>query len=310
MEVSNLAYAMDSSIPDVAAAPPPAPRDILELLKPVTWFPPIWAFLCGVVSSGVSLELKWPVLLAGMALAGPIVCGTSQAINDWFDRHVDAINEPLRPIPSGRVGGRWGLFIAIAGSAVSLLVSLALGAWVFFATILGLILAWGYSAPPLRLKASGWWGPAAVAFSYEGLTWFTGAAVMTGGLPGGEILLLLLLYSAGAFGIMTLNDFKAVIGDRITGVRSLPVVLGVGRAARLACVVMAVPQLAVALLLMLWALPWHAAAIGVSLLLQLALMRRLLADPARRAPWYNGTGVALYVLGMLVSAFGVGTLAG
>ena len=23
------------------------------LLKPVTWFPPMWAFLCGVVSSGV-----------------------------------------------------------------------------------------------------------------------------------------------------------------------------------------------------------------------------------------------------------------
>jgi chlorophyll synthase len=32
-------------------------------------------------------------------------------------------------------------------------------------------------------------------------------------------------------------------------------------------------------------------------------MRRLLADPRGRAPWYNGTGVSLYVAGMLVSAF-------
>ncbi|MFM7707829.1 MAG: bacteriochlorophyll/chlorophyll a synthase, partial [Gammaproteobacteria bacterium] len=26
----------------------------LELLKPVTWFPPMWAFACGIVASGVS----------------------------------------------------------------------------------------------------------------------------------------------------------------------------------------------------------------------------------------------------------------
>jgi chlorophyll synthase len=32
-------------------------------------------------------------------------------------------------------------------------------------------------------------------------------------------------------------------------------------------------------------------------------MRRLLVDPRGRAPWYNGTGVSLYVTGMLISAF-------
>ena len=42
-----------------------------------------------------------------------MVCATSQAVNDWFDRHVDAINEPNRPIPSGRIPGRWGLYIAL-----------------------------------------------------------------------------------------------------------------------------------------------------------------------------------------------------
>ncbi|MFX5956590.1 UbiA family prenyltransferase, partial [Acinetobacter baumannii] len=77
----------------------PAPRDVLELLKPITWFPPIWAFCCGVVSSGASLGARWGLVLAGAVLVGPLVCGTSQAINDWFDREVDAINEPDRPIP-------------------------------------------------------------------------------------------------------------------------------------------------------------------------------------------------------------------
>jgi chlorophyll synthase len=70
---------------------------VLELLKPVTWFPPRWAFGCGAVSAVVALTPNWQLLLAGIALSGPLVCGMSQSVNDWYDRHVDAINEPNRP---------------------------------------------------------------------------------------------------------------------------------------------------------------------------------------------------------------------
>lgn len=290
-------------------SPVPRPRDVLALLKPITWFPPMWAFMCGVVSSGVSLSDRWPFLIAGVLLAGPLVCGTSQAVNDWYDRHVDAINEPDRPIPSGRIAERWGLYIAIIGTLLSLLMGALIGAWVFAATILGLVLAWIYSAPPLRLKMSGWWGPGAVALSYEGLTWFTGAAVMLGAFPDAKIIALILLYSAGAHGIMTLNDFKAVEGDRQMGIASLPVTLGVDTAAKLACAVMAVPQAIVVVLLFSWGLPWHSAIVALFLFVQCLLMIRLVADPKARAPWYGGTGVTLYVLGMLASAIGIGGLA-
>ena len=293
------------------AIPAPAARDVLELLKPITWFPPIWAFMCGVVSSGVPIAARWPFLIAGILLTGPLVCGTSQAVNDWFDRHVDAINEPARPIPSGRIAGTWGLRIAITGTVLSLLLAAATGPWVFAATCLGLLCAWGYSAPPFRFKVSGIWGPAVVGLTYEGLTWFTGASVMAGALPPGRVLAVLALYSIGAHGIMTLNDFKAVEGDRATGLRSLPVVLGVDRAARLACVVMAVPQAAVVALLAAWGHRAVAGLVAALLIGQFVLMRRLLADPRRHTPWYNATGTTLYVLGMLAAAFGlVGGVAG
>ncbi|MEM6566043.1 MAG: UbiA family prenyltransferase, partial [Pseudomonadota bacterium] len=91
----------------------PDPLATLRLIKPITWFPPMWAYLCGVVSSGVSPTGQWGLVVLGVFLAGPIVCGMSQAANDWCDRHVDAINEPHRPIPSGRIPGRWGLWIAL-----------------------------------------------------------------------------------------------------------------------------------------------------------------------------------------------------
>jgi chlorophyll synthase len=240
-----------------------------------------------------------------------MVCGMSQAINDWYDRHVDAINEPNRPIPSGRIPGRWGLYIAIFWTVASLLLAAALGPWVVAAAVVGCVLAWIYSAPPLRLKQNGWWGNAAVGSCYEGLPWITGATVMAGGLPGWEIFALAGLYSAGAHGIMTLNDFKAIEGDRALGVLSLPVQLGAERAAKLACVVMAVPQVVVIGLLLNWGHPINAGIVSLLLVVQLGLMARWLRKPRELAPWYNATGTTLYVLGMLASAFalraGVGT---
>jgi chlorophyll synthase len=287
----------------------PSPRSVLELLKPVTWFAPMWAYGCGFVSAGVALGEDWLYAVGGILLAGPLVCGTSQAVNDWFDRHVDAINEPNRPIPSGRIPGRWGLYISIIGTVLSLLVAALLGVWVLLATVLALILAWIYSMPPLRLKQNGWWGNAAVGLSYEGIAWFTGAAGMLHALPGMPILLLAGLYSLGAHGIMTLNDFKAVEGDRKMGVASLPVQLGVDRAAFLACVVMSIPQAVVITLLLYWDRPYHAMAVVLLLAFQMVLMARLLEAPRERAPWYNATGTSLYVSGMLISAFAVRDLA-
>ena len=281
----------------------PQPRAMLELIKPITWFPPVWAYLCGVVSSGGEIVPVWPFVLLGMVLAGPVVCGMSQAANDWCDRHVDAINEPNRPIPSGRIPGRWGLWIALGMSGLSLLLAWPLGPWGFGATVFGVLAAWAYSAEPIRMKRSGWWGPGLVGLCYEGLPWFTGAAVMSAGAPTAQVVMIAALYAFGAHGIMTLNDFKALEGDRQYGVRSLPVTLGPDVAARIACIVMVMAQVLVVSLLLIWGRPYNGLAVAVFTLAQLAAMRVLIRDPKAKAPWYNGTGVLLYVSGMMVSAF-------
>jgi chlorophyll/bacteriochlorophyll a synthase len=288
----------------------PSPRAVLELFKPVTWFPPMWAFMCGVVSTGAPFSQKWHLALAGAILAGPLICATSQAVNDWFDREVDAINEPGRPIPSGRIPGRWGLYISVVWTLVSLALSAVLGIWVFIAAIVGLVIAWAYSAPPVRLKQNGWWGAAACALSYEGITWFTGAAVVTQSLPDTRILLLAGFYAFGAHGIMTLNDFKAEDGDRQMGINSLPVLLGVKLAAQVACAIMVIAQVIVVAMLLNWNLPVYGALVSASIAGQVFFMRTLLVDPRAKAPWYNATGILLYVLGMLVSAIGVGSTLG
>jgi chlorophyll synthase len=284
----------------------PRLRTVAELLKPITWFPPVWAFACGAIASGQSLTAHWGLILLGLVLTGPLVCASSQAVNDWFDRHVDAINEPHRPIPSGRMPGRWGLYIAVLWTGLSLLWATLMGPWGFSACALAILLSWAYSMPPIRLKQNGWWGNAACALSYEGLAWLTGTAVMLGGdWPGQSTVTLALLYSFGAHGIMTLNDFKAIEGDRQMGIASLPVQLGPHRAAQVACWMMWLPQAGVAALLWTWDLPWHSAAVFLLSLAQWPLMRSFIKQPLEKALYVSAFDVPLFVSGMMVSAWGL-----
>jgi chlorophyll synthase len=284
----------------------PQPRAILTLLKPITWFPPMWAFACGSITGSEAIAQNLPIFFLGLLLTGPLVCASSQAVNDWYDRHVDAINEPNRPIPSGRIPGSWGLYIAIVWSLISLWVGTYLGLIGFLATVLAMILAWLYSMPPIRFKNNGWLGNLACGVSYEGLAWVTGATLLSGGaMPNKPSLLLAGLYSASAHGIMTLNDFKAIEGDRQMGVRSLPVQLGVKRAAQVSVAFMLFPQIIVLLLLLFWGKPIYALAIGTLMVAQMILLADFLKRPVEKALFYSGFGVPLLVSGMMVAAFAV-----
>ena len=283
----------------------PSLISLLELIKPVTWFPPMWAFLCGVVSVGALNSNNTLLILSGLLLAGPLVCGMSQAVNDWCDRHVDAINQPERPIPSGRVSAGWGFFTGIIMSATSIIFAYYLGSLIFFATIIGVLAAWLYSLEPIRLKRSAIFGPGVVAICYEGLPWFTGAAIFTISLPNKEVLIVLSLYALGAHGIMTMNDFKATKGDKLLGINSLPVILGRKPATLVACLVMLFPQLIVIALFYFWGSLILAKTLAVCVLLQSLSMIFLIRDPEKSTPFFNMTGVLLYIAGMMLSANGL-----
>lgn len=81
---------------------------------------------CGAAASG---HYQWnnpeqiAQLLLCMVMAGPFLTGYTQTVNDWYDRDIDAINEPYRPIPSGKISSVeviaqiWILLIGGIGTA-------------------------------------------------------------------------------------------------------------------------------------------------------------------------------------------------
>ena len=205
----------------------------LQLLKPVTWIPLIWGVACGAAASGN--YHTWnpfggdaPLSLVGedalkafvcMILAGPILTGFTQTLNDWEDREIDAINEPYRPIPSGAISP--GEVIAQIWVLLLSGIALAYGLdqWAGHAdpvitklTIFGCFISYIYSAPPLKLKATGWLGSYALGSSYISLPWLCGQAMF--GELSWQVALLTVFYSLAGLGIAIVNDFKSIEGDR------------------------------------------------------------------------------------------------
>jgi bacteriochlorophyll/chlorophyll synthetase len=208
----------------------------LQLLDPVTWLGPWQCFCCGVLATGLRLaELTWQdglKFFLACGLIGPLLTGFSQSINDYFDRHLDAINDPDRPIPAGRISlsaaranfiltgllavGNMSLLSLVTGSALVLALGFA-----------GLFLAYAYSAPGFRLKENGWLGTTAVGIGYCFVPWVFAAHLFSRdqGLPLFH-LAMGVVNALVAMGLITMNDFKSIEGDRQNALKTLPVLYG------------------------------------------------------------------------------------
>ena len=286
----------------------------LQLMKPVTWIPLIWGVLCGAAASG---NFHWSfsevgASIACMLMSGPLLAGYTQTLNDYYDREIDAINEPYRPIPSGAIPlGQVKaqiLILLLAGLGVAY----ALDLWAGHATPVLLLLALGgsfvsfiYSAPPLKLKQNGWLGNYALGASYIALPWWAGQALF--GRLTWTTAILTLAYSLAGLGIAVVNDFKSVEGDRALGLQSLPVAFGITRASWISAGMIDLFQLAMVAVLI--AIGQHFAAVLLVLLIIPQITFQdiwLLRDPVAFDVKYQASAQPFLVLGMLVTALAIG----
>lgn len=286
----------------------------LQLMKPVTWIPLIWGVLCGAAASG---NFHWTLPEVGasvacMLMSGPLLAGYTQTINDFYDREIDAINEPYRPIPSGAIPLNQVkaqiLILLVAGLGVAY----GLDRWAGHTTPVLFLLALGgsfvsfiYSAPPLKLKQNGWLGNYALGASYIALPWWAGQALF--GQLTWPTALLTLAYSLAGLGIAVVNDFKSVEGDRALGLQSLPVVFGIARASWISATMIDVFQLAMVAVLI--AIGQHFAAVLLVLLIVPQITFQdiwLLSDPVAFDVKYQASAQPFLVLGMLVTALAIG----
>ncbi|WNN91938.1 chlorophyll synthase ChlG [Gloeocapsopsis dulcis] len=286
----------------------------LQLMKPITWIPLIWGVVCGAASSG---EYTWTlenVLKAAtcMLLAGPLLTGYTQTLNDFYDREIDAINEPYRPIPSGAISVPQVVTQILLLLGVGISLAFVLDRWVGhdFPTITtlalgGSFLAYIYSAPPLKLKRNGWLGNYALGASYIALPWWTGHALF--GDLNWTIAILTLIYSMAGLGIAVVNDFKSVEGDRQLGLKSLPVMFGVNTAAWICVATIDLFQAGIAAYLIGIGENLYGAILLLLLIPQITFQDMyFLRDPLNNDVKYQASAQPFLVLGMLVAGLALG----
>ncbi|ACF13053.1 bacteriochlorophyll/chlorophyll synthetase [Chloroherpeton thalassium ATCC 35110] len=206
----------------------------IELLDPVTWISAVQGLLCGAIASG-EMQLSFEhvgLLVALIMLYGPLGTGFSQSINDYYDRFLDKVNEPTRPIPSGRISEKE----AVWNWVIVGILSVSLGVWlglqfegerrfvIIASIIVGLIMGYIYSAPPFKLKRNVLTSAPAVGISYSLITWLSGNALYADIRI--EVVYMALINALMTIGLIFLNDFKSVEGDRAGGLKSLPVMIG------------------------------------------------------------------------------------
>ncbi len=289
----------------------------LQLMKPITWIPLIWGVLCGAVSSGRFTWTLENVLVAAacMLLSGPIMTGYTQTLNDFYDREIDAINEPYRPIPSGAISVPQVITQVLLLLAAGLGIAFGLDRWaghefptITLLAIGGAFLAYIYSAPPLKLKQNGWAGNFALGASYIALPWWTGHALF--GDLNWTIALLTLFYSFAGLGIAIINDFKSVEGDRQMGLKSLPVMFGITTAAWICVLMIDVFQSGMAAYLIGIHQNLYAAILILLIIPQITFQDMyFLRDPLKNDVKYQASAQPFLVFGMLVTALALGNAA-
>lgn len=232
--------------------------DVRDLARPFTLLAP-WV---GFLSAGVAaLGLRRGEDVTNLATLGPLLLGSvmsptlnaaSNTLNQIYDRDIDAVNKPHRPIPSGRVsvGRAWGIALVFYAAALAM-------AWFadpppgvsghgshacFWIVVVAAFLTWAYSAPPLRTKRLGWGANLTIAIPRGLLLKVAGwSAVLSVADP--EPWYIGLIFGLFLIGATNTKDFADMEGDRAGGCRTMPVVLGLERAARLTAPFFVVPFL-------------------------------------------------------------------
>lgn len=282
---------------------------LLSFLKPITWIPVIWSFVCGAVASGAFgwKNLGDGIFWLGILLTGPMATGVCQMLNDYFDRDIDAINEPTRPIPSGAISLRNATILISIWSVLTVLIAWLIHPFVFAHVILGIINAHLYSANPIKLKKRLWWGNIIVAFSYLLYPWLSGEVAYRGEITLHSVVIAS-CYAFASTGTMTVNDFKSIEGDVRVGIRTLPVAFGERKAALLAALLIDLGQIFASLYLFLLGQYTNALLALLFILPQIALQVRFVSAPRKYDVWYNGIAQNFLVAGMMVCALAIANL--
>ena len=206
----------------------------LRLMRPVNCFMMGLAVVVGAaLASPTRISGGWLTIVCG-CITGFTLTAASMAINDYYDRAIDAINEPKRPIPSGVIKPKEALAFASILTAIGF-VAAYLTNTAYPLPLLTAVIAWGIFTTYTTVgKRSGLPGNLLVS-ACVAIPFVYGSVALTA-----IVELNVLLFAAMAFlsntGREVTKGIVDVEGDKTQNVKTLAVRYGDKKAAAMAIV--------------------------------------------------------------------------
>jgi len=188
---------------------------LVESMRPITSILCLaGAYIGGIVAGSnlFAIPLLFAVLVVFLIGAG------SMSFNDYFDRDIDKISHPNRPIPSMRITAKESLVFSIFLFLSAITLSYFINPLCFAIVLFSLVALFLYE---IFLKNQGFAGNIIVAFLSALSFTFGGAAV---GKPFSSLLLSIIVFFLFT-GRETLKDVQDVKGDALSRV-TLPMKIG------------------------------------------------------------------------------------
>lgn len=201
----------------------------LELIRPFTLIAPVVGFLSGaIIASGALPDIY---CLMG-ALSAAILNAASNVNNQYFDLEIDRINKPFRPLPSGRISKKETIIFISIFYFIALILSWLINLQLFVIVLITAIITFFYSAPPFRIKRYPFFNNIFIALPRGMFLIVAGWSIFKPvfNIEPWFIGLIFALYLTGA---ATTKDFSDVKGDAQFGIKTLPVLYGPEKTARI-----------------------------------------------------------------------------
>jgi geranylgeranylglycerol-phosphate geranylgeranyltransferase len=203
----------------------------IRLMRPVNCAMMGFAVFVGaILAVSQPFQANWLNIIYGF-FTGFLLCAAAMTINDYYDREIDAVNEPLRPIPSGLIGANMALMFVFFLTAVGLV-------FAYFSSVLCLLVAiasWVITVSYVTVgKRSGLPGNFLVS-TCVAIPFIYGSIAITNGLQPNVLLFALMAFLSNTGREIT-KGIVDVKGDKAEGVKTLAVRFGEKKAAVAAAV--------------------------------------------------------------------------
>jgi geranylgeranylglycerol-phosphate geranylgeranyltransferase len=204
----------------------------IELLRPNVCLLTALGLVVGAIVAGTA---SLTPIFAYAILAAFVICGAGDAINDYFDRNIDKVNAPRRPIPSCRVTAQstlaYFIVLSVVGITLAYFVSTTFLAIAAFNWLIAAVYPWRAKKIPVVKNIF--------------VAYLAASSFIAAGFVSGITLPLILIFLIAIAFIVTLGreivkDIEDITGDLKAGIKTLPTLIGEKPAKAIAYILLAI----------------------------------------------------------------------